>query len=572
MNKLYTIRQTLLLGVLIVSGVVSAQVQLNQLADFGTAIYDINNQGSGVHGSGYYDFSTNSSSFPETGVAQTVANNDADQVVGLLDDGAGNFVPGYRNEGVWSTFPSTAFNPAVSYTIYDISENGIYVVGQTGWTPEDGAWGFIYNTQTETFRLLSSDLYEYGAAYGVNNDGIAVGWVDDLPGGTVRMPAYFFEDGTIMLIQETHGEAYGISENNVVTGTFGGSPFIYDIDADEFTTYTVPDGYISASFSDISENGVVVGYAEKFVDGEGFLRDPILYHADLGAEPQFLSDVLNGFEIDASTLDGQAYRISSDGNYVAGWGNGPAFMALGWAVYFDDLLVDGGSEYCQPVLDCTDGDLITNVTFSGIDNTTTCSPDGYGDYTDQIAEVEVGNTYPISVTVGDGWPFESVSVWIDYDNSGTFDENEFTYIGTGTAGPVTGEISIPEDVAAGLYRMRVRVAAVGEASATWDMACDEDQGFGETGDYTVNVGELGISSINNASFTYYPNPVNEVLNFNTKKSIETISVFNMAGQQIMDGSKVSNGQVNVSSLTPGVYLFRVILEGGQVETFKIIKK
>src|SRR5690606_37901609 len=147
--------------------------------------------------------------------------------------------------------------------------------------------------------------------------------------------------------------------------------------------------------------------------------------------------------------------------------------------------------YCEPVLDCTDGDLITNVTFSGIDNTTDCSSNGYGDYTDQVAEVEIGNTYPISVTVGGGWPFESVSVWIDYDNSGTFDENEFTYVGTGTAGSVTGEISIPDDAVAGLYRMRVRVAAVGEASATWDMACDEDQGFGETEDYTVNIGELG---------------------------------------------------------------------------------
>lgn len=37
--------------------------------------------------------------------------------------------------------------------------------------------------------------------------------------------------------------------------------------------------------------------------------------------------------------------------------------------------------YCTPALDCTDGDLISNVTFAGINNTTTCSPAGYGDYT-----------------------------------------------------------------------------------------------------------------------------------------------------------------------------------------------
>ncbi|SMC88656.1 T9SS-dependent choice-of-anchor J family protein [Moheibacter sediminis] len=151
---------------------------------------------------------------------------------------------------------------------------------------------------------------------------------------------------------------------------------------------------------------------------------------------------------------------------------------------------DGGPTdpvYCEPVLDCTDNDVITNVTFAGINNTTTCSPNGFGDYTDQIAEVETDSTNPIAVTVGNGWAFESVSVWIDYDNSGTFDENEFTYVGTGSAGVVSGNIAIPSDVEEGAYRMRVRVAAVGAVSATWDMSCDEDQGFGETEDYTVNI-------------------------------------------------------------------------------------
>src|SRR5690606_32035762 len=139
---------------------------------------------------------------------------------------------------------------------------------------------------------------------------------------------------------------------------------------------------------------------------------------------------------------------------------------------------------------------------------------------------------------------------------------EFTYVGTGTAGLVTDEISIPDDAVAGLYRMRVRVVAVGEASATWDMACDEDQGFGETEDYTVNIGELGISDLNNANFTYYPNPVKDVLNLSSMKSIENVSVFNMAGQQVLISSKVLNGQINLSSLTSGVYVFRVVWEGG----------
>ncbi len=572
MNKIYSIKQSLILMTFLICGLASAQVQLNQLEGFGTAIYDITNAGKGIHGNGYYDFTTNTSSPTEAGVVQTVAINEAEQVLGLmLDDSEENFIPGYRNEGVWTSFPGTAFNPATSYTIYDISENGIYVVGQTGWTPEDGAWGFIYNTQTEIFKLLSSDLYEYGAAYGVNDNGIAVGWVDDLPGGTVRMPAYFYEDGTIVLIQENHGEANAINENNVVVGNFGGEPFIYNIDEEEFTVFSTPEGYLTSAFSDISENGIVVGYAETYVEGEGFSRDPILYHTDLGAQPLMLADILAEHDIDTSTLDGQGYRISPDGNYVAGWTSGPAFFALGWAVYFDDLLLTEPQDYCEPELNCTDGDLITNVTFQGIDNDTDCSPNGYGDYTDQTANVAADNSYPISVTVGGGWTFETVGVWVDYNNNGSFEEEEFTLIGTGSAGDVTGEIAIPSEVAAGTYRMRVRVIA--SDTLTWDLACEEGGSpFGETEDYTINVGQLGISDLNSSEFSFYPNPVKDVLNITSKKQVENVAVFNLTGQQVMDKLYVSNGQVSVSSLTPGVYVFNVTLEGGQIETFKIIKK
>src|SRR5690606_16410946 len=147
--------------------------------------------------------------------------------------------------------------------------------------------------------------------------------------------------------------------------------------------------------------------------------------------------------------------------------------------------------------------LITNVTFAGIDNDTDCSPNGYGDFRDIIANVEAGSTNDISVTVGPGWAFESVSVWIDYNNNFSFEENEFTFIGTGSASDVTGQIMIPADVDDGNYRMRVRVAAVGDATATWDMACDEDQVFGETEDYTINVGELAVSDMDSFDFIYY---------------------------------------------------------------------
>jgi hypothetical protein len=144
--------------------------------------------------------------------------------------------------------------------------------------------------------------------------------------------------------------------------------------------------------------------------------------------------------------------------------------------------------FCVPTLDCTDNDVITNVTFGTINNTTTCGANGYGNYTTLPAvDVFTSQSYPISVTVGSGYTSESVSVWIDYNQNGAFEANEFTYIGTGSGSVVSNSIAIPTTAATGNTRMRVRVAAVGSALATPNLACDEDQGYGETEDYLVNI-------------------------------------------------------------------------------------
>jgi hypothetical protein len=404
---------------------------------------------------------------------------------------------------------------------------------------------------------------------------------------------------------------------------------------------------------------------------------------------------------------------------------------------------DNGGGYCEPDLDCTDGDLITNVTFQEIDNDTACSPNGYGNYTHLVATGAAGESYPISVTVGSGWSNESVSVWVDYNNNFVFEESEFTYVGTGSGSDVTGSIAIPAGTANGQYRMRVRVAAVGAVSATWDMACDETQVYGETEDYTLQVGEstgegceveyvgtlqdgignlqalqiandftvaaqtemtimqvqmrifadintgsiyiykdnggvpgdfegsaenitptsktfvnntfgfnvydvvfdlptpiivetgatqelfwvgltttagteggsnfweaadattnglamvstdggiswvansfgqdsafkvsgecqlLGLSDMSSYDFAYYPNPAKDILNISSSKPVQSVQVFNLAGQNVMSNGKIANGQINISTLMTGTYVFRVTLEGGQVETFKIIKK
>jgi len=149
-------------------------------------------------------------------------------------------------------------------------------------------------------------------------------------------------------------------------------------------------------------------------------------------------------------------------------------------------------DYCEPAINCADDDMITNVTFAGIDNDSDCSTNGYGDYTASVdpANVEVGGSYDMSVTVGSGW-FERVSAWIDWNNNGVFDADEFLgEIGEGGTGvTVTESVTIPADVAEGTYRLRVHVNAVGSTNPASEDPCinDLDQ-YGEYEDYLINVG------------------------------------------------------------------------------------
>ncbi|GEM_PF-4074638 len=238
----------------------------------------------------------------------------------------------------------------------------------------------------------------------------------------------------------------------------------------------------------------------------------------------------------------------------------------------------GEVEYCIPEAICSDGDNITNVTFQEINNTTDCeSANGYSDYTAMKANVEAGGSYQISVTVGAGWTYETVMVWIDFDKNGVFDTDEYFAVGDSTPGTQTGTIAIPADVANGEYRMRVRNLALNPNHAdTGDLAtyaCSEAIEYGEIEDYTLVVGELGVSDLNGSKLSLYPNPVKDVLNISSKTLIKTVEFVNIAGQ-VVATHKVDNAKaaVNVSSLTAGVYVVRTTDVNGKVQSYKVIKK
>lgn len=169
-------------------------------------------------------------------------------------------------------------------------------------------------------------------------------------------------------------------------------------------------------------------------------------------------------------------------------------------------LAKAPAAYCIPVdMDCTDGDLLTNVTFGTINNTSTCGANGYNDFTSMATEITPGSTMNISVAVGSGW-YEKVSVWADWNNNETFEASELLSDPTGGIGgggtgiTLNADLSIPAGLASGSYRMRVLLAATGSGNPAPSDAC-LDAIYGEVEDYTLTVPASGCLT---AGYGQYP--------------------------------------------------------------------
>ena len=81
-----------------------------------------------------------------------------------------------------------------------------------------------------------------------------------------------------------------------------------------------------------------------------------------------------------------------------------------------------------------------------------------------------------------------------------------------------------------------------------------------------------VTEAGNKQVSFYPNPVKDFLNINAKSKVETVHVYNVAGQKMPVASTLVNGRIDMSKLAPGMYIISTILEGGVNESFKVIKK
>ena len=96
----------------------------------------------------------------------------------------------------------------------------------------------------------------------------------------------------------------------------------------------------------------------------------------------------------------------------------------------------------------------------------------------------------------------------------------------------------------------------------------------ESGTFQVSGydGSLATTSFDSANFTYYPNPVKNMLNLSYTQNISSVGVYNLLGQEVV--SKVVNAnqsQIDMSDLPTGAYLVKVTSDN-QVKTIKVMKE
>ncbi|CAI8236067.1 MAG: Uncharacterised protein [Flavobacteriaceae bacterium] len=234
----------------------------------------------------------------------------------------------------------------------------------------------------------------------------------------------------------------------------------------------------------------------------------------------------------------------------------------------DDASTQVTNFLCQPETNCTLGDGLTLVSVEEINNSSECETDGYGDFTDLIANLAQGGTYDITLTTGYGDQY--VKVWVDFNDDFTFSNNEVILnnfvIAPGSAAgnyTETASMTIPTNATLGQHRMRIKT--------NWDAnvpvdACEETT-YGETEDYTANItDELGVNeSFYNADFVISSQDQNYFdLSFKSPSYTNDLPVYvmNNLGQTLAyylleyDGTGFSK-TIDMSYVASGVYFIKI---------------
>ena len=132
-----------------------------------------------------------------------------------------------------------------------------------------------------------------------------------------------------------------------------------------------------------------------------------------------------------------------------------------------------------------DGDYISNVTLSNINNTSTNDGDSYENFKSQIIEITKGTQYTLSVTATNTFSSgQGYSAWIDWNGDGVFQTTE-NVLQSAPANSTSQTITVPLDATTGDVLMRV--LSVWGTTPSTDAYSTTTYRWGEMEEYTVRI-------------------------------------------------------------------------------------
>ena len=218
--------------------------------------------------------------------------------------------------------------------------------------------------------------------------------------------------------------------------------------------------------------------------------------------------------------------------------------------------------YCDSTPISNDGNGITKVRIRYHEYTIEDVP--YKDLTDDVVvELKTGDTADMDVTFETGIVY-AIDIWIDYNDNLSFDPDELVFSGQSTLGsPSLVDTSFLVDANANLGEHVMRIGSRDADLYPTPDPCFNDY-WGVTIDLKVKIVDvLGIDN-NNADFGFnlYPNPASDILNVTADKNIESLQVFDLLGQEVINvRPNDTRYNINVDNLKAGTYVIRVNIDG-----------
>ena len=226
--------------------------------------------------------------------------------------------------------------------------------------------------------------------------------------------------------------------------------------------------------------------------------------------------------------------------------------------------------YCSPGSNCRDyDDGVTRIEFAEIAKETMCTADGYADNTDTEFQIDLADgNYSPSGTLQMGYENSAYVFYVDFNENGAFEADERVASGSVDAANTSEDftISLPEDVATGSYRMRVRGKDTNEGGDLNDPCGFLD--FGRTNDFTLTLfdssvvrgvpleeGKLVILTEDNDQFGI-------LLRDTTFEEDMILNVFTISGQKLVQNSISSEKgnyvyDLDMSYASTGIYIIRI---------------